>query len=301
MAAMSGTAGGRARARRSFIFMPGLKPEMFPKAVASGADIVCVDLEDAIHPGDKDEARERTLTLMAARPDAGAAETVVRVNALRTPAGLADLAAVIGAGADGPPSLMLPKVASADEVALVSDLLDDAGLATALHVIVESAAGLEAAPAIARASPRVRALFFGAVDYSSDIGARNAWEPLLYARSRLVAAAMAAGLDAIDVPWLDLEDLDGMRAEAEASRALGFVGKGAIHPRQIAPLHAVFSPSADEVAHARRVVAAFEEAGTGLVVIDGKLVEKPVLRAMERVLERARRLGQEVPGKPETL
>ena len=292
MAAMSGTTDDRARARRSFIFMPGLKPEMFPKAAASGADILCVDLEDAILPGDKDEARRRTMALMASGPDAGGAETAVRINSPRTPAGLADLAAVARAGAAGPPALMLPKVASADEVALVSDLLDDAGLATTLHVIVESAAGLEATPAIARAGPRVRALFFGAVDYSSDVGARNAWEPLLYARSRLVAAAAAAGLDAIDVPWLDLEDLDGMTAEAEKSRALGFVGKGAIHPRQIAPLHAVFSPSPEEVARARRVVAAFEEAGTGLVVIDGKLVEKPVLRAMERVLDRARRLDR---------
>jgi len=209
--------------------MPGLKPEMFPKAVASGADIVCIDLEDAIHSKDKDKAREKTMALMAEKPAAGAAETVVQVNTIRSHPGLLDLAAVIAAGEAGPPSLMLPKVASADEVALISGLLDDAGLATTLHVIIEPSEGLEAAPAIAKASNRVQALFFGAVDLSSDIGAQNAWELLLYARSRVADAA--AGLDAIDVPWLDLEDLDGMRAEAEASRSLSFVGKGSIHPQ----------------------------------------------------------------------
>jgi len=288
---MQGSTGAETRARRSFIFMPGLKPAMFPKAVGSGADIVCIDLEDAIHPNDKEEARRATLGLMAERPEAGEAEVVVRINSVRTPHGLLDLAAIVEAGADGPPSLMLPKVATADEVRLIAGHLDDAGLPTTLHIIIESAEGLENAPEIARASPRIQALFFGAVDLSSDIGCENTWETLLYARSRVVAAASAAGLDAIDVPWLDLEDMAGMRAEAEASRRLGFVGKGSIHPKQIASLHEVFSPSDAEVEHARRIVAAFEEAATGLVVIDGKLIEKPVLRAMERLLERARRVG----------
>lgn len=274
------------RSRRSFIFLPGLKPELFPKAVASGADIVCIDLEDAIHPDDKETARERTLGLLSSSPAHDNAEVVLRINSLRTTAGLCDLAAVIEAGA--PPSLMLPKVGTADEVALVASHLDDAGLDTTLHVIIESAEGLENAAGIARASSRLQSLFFGAVDYSSDIGARNTWEAMLYARSRVVQAAAVAGLDAIDVPWLVLDDDDGMKAEAEASRVVGFVGKGAIHPRQIPIIHDVFSPSTEEVEHARRIVEAFEKAGTGLVVMDGKLIEKPVLRAMERILERAR-------------
>ncbi|MBT5433323.1 MAG: CoA ester lyase [Rhodospirillaceae bacterium] len=288
---MDHSTGSRLRARRSFIFLPGLKPEMFPKAVASGADIVCIDIEDAIHPDDKEEALTSTLALTATRPEAGAAEVVVRINSVRTPQGLTDLAAVIAAGPDGPPSLMLPKVGSADEVAMISGLLDDAGLDTTLHAIIESAAGLEHCWQIGHASTRLQALFFGAVDLSSDLGCENTWETMLYGRSRMVAAAAGAGLDAIDVPWLDLEDMAGMKAEAEASRRLGFVGKGSIHPKQIATLHEVFSPSAEEVAHARRIVAAFEEAATGLVVIDGKLIEKPVLRAMERILERAARVG----------
>lgn len=276
--------GGR---RRSFIFMPGLKPEMFAKAAASGADLVCIDLEDAIHPADKTAARAKTLALMAALPPAPGVEVAVRINALSTPEGLLDLAAVVAAGRGGPPALMLPKVASPGEVALVSQLLDGADLDTALHVIVESAAGLEDCWQIARASPRLQALFFGAVDLSADIGATNLWEALLYARSRVVAAAAGAGLDAIDVPWLDLADMAGMAAEAQAARRLGFVGKGAIHPRQIPAINEAFTPSPGEIAHARRIVAAFEEAATGLVVIDGKLIEKPVLRAMERLLRRA--------------
>jgi len=288
---MDQSTGTSLRARRSFIFLPGLKPEMFPKAVASGADIVCIDVEDAIHPDDKEEALASTLALMATRPDAGAAEVVVRINSVRTLQGLTDLAAVIAAGPDGPPSLMLPKVGSADEVAMISGLLDDAGLDTTLHAIIESAAGLEHCWQIGHASTRLQALFFGAVDLSSDLGCENTWETMLYGRSRMVSAAAGAGLDAIDVPWLDLEDMAGMKVEAEASRRLGFVGKGSIHPKQIATLHEVFSPSAEEIAHARRIVAAFEEAATGLVVIDGKLIEKPVLRAMERILERAARVG----------
>ena len=280
-----------ARSRRSFIFMPGLRPEMFPKAVSSGADIVCIDLEDAIHPRDKASARERTFELLASRPDAGATEIVVRINTIASSEGLKDLAAVTDAGRSGPPSLMLPKVANREQVDLVADHLDAAGLDTTLHVIIESAEGLENAGAIARSGPRLQSLFFGAVDYSSDIGASNTWEAMLFARSRVVQAAALAGLDAIDVPWLDLDDEAGMRAEAEASRATGFVGKGAIHPRQIPVIHEVFSPSPDDIEEARRIVEAFEEAATGLVVIDGKLIERPVLRAMERILGQARRMG----------
>lgn len=279
------------KSRRSFIFMPGLKPEMFPKAVSSGADIVCIDLEDAIHPRDKTSARERTFELFASRPESGATEIVLRINSLASGEGLKDLGAVIDAGRCGPPSLMLPKVANREEVAFAAHHLDAVGLETTLHVIIESAEGLENAAAIARSGPRLQSLFFGAIDYSSDVGASNTWEAMLFARSRVVQAAALTGLDAIDVPWLDLDDMAGLKAEAEASRATGFVGKGAIHPRQIPVIHDVFSPSPGDIEEARRIVKAFDEAATGLVVIDGKLIERPVLRAMERVLEQARRMG----------
>ena len=179
---------------------------------------------------------------------------------------------------------MLPKVNTAEEVRGVSDKLDALGLPVRLQIIIETNHGLEAAYDIAHASNRIDSLLFGGVDLAADLRCEYAWEPLLYARSRVVHAAAAAGVDAIDVPWLDLKDFDGLREEAEASARLGFTGKGSIHPNQIEIINEIFSPSADQIAHARKIVAAFEEANTGLVVVDGKLIERPVLRTMERII-----------------
>ncbi|MEM7237104.1 MAG: CoA ester lyase, partial [Pseudomonadota bacterium] len=183
-----------------------------------------------------------------------------------------------------PPALMMPKVRAPDEVVMLDQLLTEAGHETRLHVIIETNAGLEAAFDIAHSSERLDALFFGGVDMAAELRCRNAWGPLLYARSRVVHAAASAGLDVIDVPFLDLDDPDGMTAEAEQALDLGFAGKGAVHPRQIAALNQVFTPTAEEIARARRVIATFKEADTGLVVIDGKLIEKPVLREMSRIV-----------------
>ena len=158
-------------------------------------------------------------------------------------------------------------------------------------MIIETNAALEAVHDIARSSSRIDALFFGGVDMAAELRCQNAWEPLLYARSRVVHAAASEGLDAIDVPYLDLEDSDGMRREAELVRDMGFSGKGSIHPKQIAILNEVFTPDEATIAHARRIINAFEEADTGLVVIDGKLIEKPVLRDMHRILSIAERLS----------
>ncbi len=278
------------RPRRSFIFSPGLRPEIFPKALGSGADIVCVELEDGIAPKDKDQARANALKLFETPQADDGVERIVRINSLRDPFGLADVQAILAT--DTPPAaLMLPKVKSPDEVVWLDDLLSERGHDCRLHIIIETNAGLEAVHEIARASGRIDALFFGGVDMAAELRCRNAFEPLLYARSRIVHAAAGAGLDVIDVPYLDLEDADGMKREAELVRDLGFSGKGAIHPRQIAILNDVFTPSADEIANARRILMAFEEADTGLVVIDGKLIEKPVLREMSRILAIAERIG----------
>lgn len=124
---------------------------------------------------------------------------------------------------------------------------------------------------------------------AADLRCKNAWEPLLYARSRVVHAAASAGVDVIDVPYLDLEDMSGMSREAGLAKDLGFSGKGAIHPKQIAELNRIFTPSDDEIARAKKVISAFEEADTGLVVVDGKLIEKPVIREMQRILSIADR------------
>jgi len=278
------------QSRRSFIFAPGLRPELYPKALASGADIVCVELEDGIAPHDKDEAREKTLTLFAEPQANDGVERIVRINCLRSVVGLDDVKAIL-ATETPPPALMLPKVVSPDEVVWLDDLLTERGHDTRLHIIIEMNAGLEAVFDIARSSSRIDALFFGGVDMAADLRCKNAWEPLLYARSRVVHAAASVGVDAVDVPYLDLEDLEGMKIQARQARDLGFSGKGAIHPKQIADLNEVFTPSAEEVARARKVVTAFEEANTGLVVVDGKLIEKPVVREMQRILSVADRAG----------
>lgn len=278
------------RPRRSFIFSPGLRPDMFPKALASGTDIVCVELEDGIAPKDKDAARKSALALFETPQNDDGVERIVRINCLREAFGLADVQAVL-ATATPPPALMLPKVRNPEEVVCLDDLLTERGHDTRLHVIIETNRGLEAAFEIAHCSSRIDALFFGGVDMAAELRCENAWEPLLYARSRVVHAAASAGIDVIDVPYLDLEDPDGMVVEAEKAKALGFSGKGSVHPKQIAALNGVFTPTADEIARAERITQTFEEADTGLVVIDGKLIEKPVLRDMYRILAIADRIA----------
>lgn len=278
------------RPRRSFIFSPGLKPDMFPKALASGADIVCVELEDGIAPKDKDAARESALALFEKPQANDGVERIVRINCLRDEFGLADVRAILATDTP-PPALMLPKVKSPDEIKWLDDLLTERGHETRLHIIIETNAGLEAAFEIAQSSARIDALFFGGVDMAAELRCRNAWSPLLYARSRVVHATAAAGIDVIDVPFLDLDDPDGMVEEARLAQELGFSGKGSIHPKQIAPLNTVFTPDEAAVARARRVIQIFEEADTGLVVIDGKLIEKPVLRDMRRILAIAERIS----------
>jgi len=279
------------RPRRSFIFSPGLRPDMFPKALASGADIVCVELEDGIAPKDKDAARASALALFEQPQANDGVERIVRINCLREAFGLADVQAIV-ASETPPPALMLPKVRTPEEIVWLDDLLSERGHDTRLHVIIETNRGLQAAFEIAHCSQRIDALFFGGVDMAAELRCENAWEPLLYARSRVVHAAASAGVDVIDVPYLDLEDPDGMVVEARNAKALGFSGKGSVHPKQIAALNEVFTPSAEEIARAQRVTRTFEEADTGLVVIDGKLIEKPVLRDMYRILAIADRIAR---------
>ncbi len=285
---MSTTESTAVRPRRSFIFAPAMRPDLYPKALASGADIVCVELEDGVAPKDKDVARENVLALFAKPQADDGVERMVRVNCLRTAFGLKDVQAILSSESP-PPALMLPKVVSPDEVIWLDELLTEAEHDTRIHIIIEMNEGLEAAFDIARSSDRIDSLLFGGVDMAADLRCKNAWEPLLYARSRVVHAAASAGIDVIDVPYLDLEDMAGMTAEASLAKDLGFSGKGAIHPKQITELNRVFTPSDAEVARAQKVISAFEEADTGLVVVDGKLIEKPVIREMRRILSIASR------------
>ena len=279
-----------ARSRRSFIFVPGLRPDMYPKALKSGVDMVCVELEDGIAPKDKSEARRMALALFETPQADDNVERILRVNSVRERFGIEDLSAILNSKSP-PPAIMMPKVRTADEVVLVDQLLGEAQHLTRIHVIIETNEGLEAAHEIARASTRIDALFFGAIDMAPELRCDLSWENLLYARSRVVHAAASAGLDVIDVPHLDLDDMEGMRIAAEQARALGFAGKGSIHPKQIPILNEVFTPSPEKIARARRVIAEFEAADTGLVVIDGKLIEKPALREMYRIVAIADRMG----------
>ena len=277
--------------RRSFIFTPALKPDMFYKALKCGADIVCVELEDGVAPKDKDSARSNAIEMFSGlSPNEFVdVEKVLRINTIRSQLGLDDVRAILEAKIP-PPVVMLPKVMTPDEVIWLDELLSERGHDTRFHIIIETNEGLENAYEIAKASPRTEALFFGGFDMAAELRCEMAWEPLLYARSRVVHAAAGAGIDAIDVPFLDLKDLEGMRREAELSRNLGYCGKGAIHPSQIASLNAAFTPSAEKISHARQIVTAFEAADTGLLVIEGKLIEKPVIREMKRLLAIADRM-----------
>jgi citrate lyase beta subunit len=278
------------RPRRSLLFVPGLRPDMFAKALNSGADIVCIDMEDAVARARKDEGRALTLPLFASRSHPHV-EQMVRINGLSTPDGLKDLTAILELEAP-PPAIMIPKIKSAEEVQLIETLLST-GPARNIRfcVIIETNQALERAIEIAKSSPRIDAMILGAVDMSADLRCQKAWEPLLYTRSRLVHAAASAGIDLLDVPFLNLDDAQGLRDEAMACARLGFTGKASIHPNQIPIIHEAFTPDARAIDKARKVCAAFEQDTTGLVVVDGELIELPVVRSMYRVLAIAERTG----------
>jgi citrate lyase subunit beta/citryl-CoA lyase/(S)-citramalyl-CoA lyase len=267
------------RVRRSLLFAPGNRPAIFDKALAAGADVVCVDLEDAVPGPDKGMARDLAMGFL--NGDAGP-ERVVRINSLRSVEGMRDLLAVVAARPESG-VLMLPKVAGAWEVRLADEVLTEAGLSLGLAVLVESAEGMANARAI-MAGPRVQFALFGGVDYAAEMGVAVAHEPLLHARYEMVLAAKLAGIDVMDVPSLAFRDNDIVQAEAGVAKSLGFTGKACLHPGNVAVVNAVFTPTADEIARAEKIVAAYEASPNGLAELDGKLIEKPVVRAMQRIL-----------------
>lgn len=270
------------------LFAPGLRPDRARKAFVSGADVVCIDLEDAVAVGHKDEARDLVLPIFAEPRPAGC-ERVLRINSLDTVHGLRDVEALTRLR-HVPEAVMLTKVRSAAEVKLLDELLQGDAASIKFFVTLETNQGLENVFEIAGASPRLVGLLFGEVDLSADLRCKRTSKALLYARSRMAHAAAAFELDALDVPHIHLEDMDGLRLAAEHAAELGFTGKACIHPKQIPIIHEYFTPSAEEVARAEQAVAAFEESGsTGLAVLDGLMLQKPVLRASQRILALARR------------
>ena len=276
------------RALRSLLFTPATRTQSFAKAEASGADCVCLDLEDAVPPAQKAEARPAALAWLKASADGPLRG--LRINALSSAAGMADLAELAQvAPREG--LLMLPKVGSAEEVRLAAAVLDEAGSGLALAALVETAVGLAACEPIAAATPRLTVVVFGGVDLAADLGADAASNTMRVARARILQAAHAAGREVLDVPELSFRDIDGVAAAAQVAVREGFTGKAAIHPTNIAAINAAFTPDAEAIADAQRIVAAFEGAPGGLAELDGKLIEAPVVKGARRRLARARAAG----------
>jgi citrate lyase beta subunit len=270
---------------RSLLFVPALRPERVAKAIAAGADIVCVDLEDSVAPDRKAEARP--LAIEALRTPGGTSALAVRINPVRGPEGPLDIAMLVKAGAR-PDYVVVPKIDKADDVALVRKTFG--GSAPPLVALIETAVAVDQASEIARAVAPAGMLFFGAMDMSAELGCTLDWEPLVFIRGRLVQAAAAAGIGVLDTPYPDIADEAGGAAEARRARQFGFAGKAAIHPRHLAGIHAAFTPTAAEIAWARRVIEAMA-ASSGVLQLDGKMIDRPVVRAAERTLAIAERLG----------
>lgn len=279
----------RDRVRRSLLFVPAVRPDRYPKALATGADAVCLDLEDGVAPGAKEEARRQAIALLTDRAPT-AAEVSLRLNDVQSELGRTDLAALAESAAR-PDALMLPKVAGPEEIRLVIDELPDWATGLPLIVQIETARGLAAAVEIAAASPNVSAVFFGAIDLSADLGCAVEWDALLYARSQVVLAAGLAGVSALDSPFMDVPALEALGDESRRVQRLGFVGKAAIHPTQVPVIQQAFSPTPAEVEWARKVVDAYERQAGGVLLVEGQLIERPVIRAAQRVLRASDRVA----------
>ena len=271
------------------MFVPAVRPDRYSKALATGADAVCLDLEDGVAFGAKQEARGQAIALLTDRTPTQA-EVSLRVNDVKTELGRADLTLLAGSTAR-PDALMLPKVAGAEEIRRVMTALSAWAEALPLIAQIETAQGVAAAVEIATASPTVSAVFFGAIDLSADLGCAVEWDALLYARAQVVLAAGLAGIGALDSPFMDVPSLDRLADESRRVRRLGFVGKAAIHPTQVPVIQQAFSPTPVEVAWARKVVAAYERQDDGVLLVDGQLIERPVIRAAHRTLRAAEQLG----------
>jgi citrate lyase subunit beta / citryl-CoA lyase len=290
---------------RSLMFVPGHRERMVQRALALGEfgpsalDVALLDLEDGVPPASKEEARRLVADVLGRARAAGAPLRYVRIRRALSDDGAADLDAIVRPGLDG---IMAPKVARADEVEHLASELDtrerDAKMPPGtIRIIasIESAAALIEAPRIAKAADRVIGLAFGSEDFALDLGLPTRREgeaaDLLYARSAIVVAAVAAGKVAFDGIWPDIEDAAGFHADSQRARRLGFGGKTLIHPGQIAVVNEIFSPTAQEVDEARRVVRAFDEAlarGHGAVALDGRMLDAPVVDRARRVLRAVR-------------
>jgi citrate lyase subunit beta/citryl-CoA lyase len=286
----------RDRLRRSRLYVPGSEPKYFVNAALHGADAVILDLEDSVHTSEKDAARLLVRNALRA-VDFLQCERIVRINQL--PLGLADLDEIVP---ESPDLILIPKVESPSQIleatTRVAEIKGDYGITRPIWLmpILESALGIENAFAIARASDKIVALTIGLEDYTADLGVVKTLTGAesLYARQRVVNAAHAAGVQAIDSVFGDVGDLEELRTWGLNSRALGFEGMGCVHPLQVAVIHDAFAPTTSEIERARKIVAAYNDAqqkGLGVVSLGSKMIDPPVVQRALKLMARAQAMG----------
>ena len=289
-------ASSRDRLRRSRLYVPGSEPKYFINAALHGPDAIILDLEDSVHPGEKDAARLLVRNALRA-VDFLRCERMVRINQL--PLGLEDLDEIVP---ESPDLILIPKVENPEQMveagARIADIKADYGITRPIWLmpILESALGIENALAIAGASEKIVALTIGLEDYTSDLGVvkTSTGAESLYARQRVVNVAHAAGVQAIDSVFGDVGDLEGLRVWGLNSRALGFEGMGCVHPVQIPVIHDAFAPTPLEIERARKIVAAYNDAqhkGLGVVSLVSKMIDPPVVQSALKLMARAQAMG----------
>ena len=285
--------------RRSMLFLPGNNPNMLINGNCLGADAVIFDLEDAVSPSEKDAARilvRNTMKYM----DFLRCETVVRINSVDTEFWKDDLDSLIPCK---PNLILLPKTSVPDDVLIVDEYIaraeQRAGMAigtVGLVALIETALGVENSYSIATACPRVKALFLGAEDLTADLRCKRTKEgrEIEYARTRLVMASRAAGIEVYDTPFTDVNDDDGIEADANLALSLGFSGKAAISPRHVEVINRIFSPTMEEVDYAYEVMDAIKLAkkqGKGAIALRGKMIDAPIVARAEMTIAMAMELG----------
>ena len=288
--------------KRSWMFVPGHRQKMIDKALGINADAIMLDIEDGVAPNEKETARRLIGEALSLSKVPNSPARFVRINAIGHARMDADVDAVVRPGLEG---LVLPKVEAPEEVMKVDAILTQRERqqrmpvgGVKLLVAIESPRGLLNAPTIAARSPRVCGLMFGAEDFGRELGLPTSREgearDMLFARSAMVIAAASAHVQAVDGVWVDLKDAEGLIQFARQSRRLGFSAMSLIHPSQIDPINQMFSPTADEIDYAQKVVQAFEEAnarGDGSIAFGGQLIDRPIVERARRTLESAKSLG----------
>lgn len=271
------------QAIRSWLFTPATKADRFGRAAEAGADALIVDLEDGVGPSQKRQARSAALQYLEGLP-AGGPPCALRINSVRTRAGLDDLQSFLNSTGK-PDFLILPKCESVGEIEFLAALLTEAGKTAEILIQIETAKGVAALEAIARSEHRPGAFIFGAADMAADLGAQPQWESLLWVRSRIVHAAALGGIAIVDSPFFDFGDRDGLLHEAALAARLGFHSKCAIHPAQVSIINEVFTPSGEEIRKAQEILDATRH-GAGSV--SGQMVDEATARSARLVLQRVR-------------